>query len=126
MLKPVSKLESGGVLLVFTHQEGLGFWSDGRFSVELLHQKLVEKILALLSPQERVNARGQMVPMEEFSVKKAPRRFWGRQLLGYYIVRLHFGRGEYRRTVSFRYVRSSEDNFNGHVFHHPVRRNRAK
>ena len=126
MLKPLSRLESGGVPLMFTHEEGMGFWSDGKFSVDRLHHKMVEKILVLLAPQERVNARGQMVPIEEFSVKKVPRRFWGHQSLGYYIIRLHFGSGEYRRTISFRYVRSSEDNFNGRVFSHPTRRNRAK
>jgi hypothetical protein len=115
-----------GTPLSFTHAEGLGFWRNGRFEVALLHQLMVQKILALIPPKRCVNALGQFAPLETYSVKKVPRRFWGRRLFGYYIVRMQFGRGQSRRTYAVQFVRASEENFNGFLFNHPHRRNGAK
>lgn len=118
-----------GLPITFTHEEGASFSPDDRFDVSLLHLKMVEKAIAILSHYGQATGNGASnpdIPLEGFSVTKAPRRFWGDCPLGYHIIRLHFRRGAYRRTISLRYLRDSENNFNGQIFNHPVRRNRAK
>ncbi len=117
-----------GVTMTFTPEERASFTGSGRFEVSLLHLKMVEKVLTMLCrlAPELAGGHREDIPLRGFAVRKAPRRFWGNQPLGYYIVRLYFGRGAYWRKVSFRYVRSSEDTFDGRVFNHPLRRNRAR
>jgi len=118
-----------GLPVTFTHQEGAGFSPDDQFDVSLLHLKMAEKAIALLSHYGEAMGNGASnpdIPLKDFSVTKAPRRFWGDCPLGYHIIRLHFRRGMYRRTVSLRYLRDSENNFDGRIFNHPLRHMRVE
>lgn len=126
LLKRIPRLDA--VVLRFTHEEGASFTIDGRFEVSLLHLKMVEKLLTILCRLAPELGGGDCddIPLRYYTVRKAPRRFWGSLPLGYHIIRLYFGRGAYWRKVSFRFVRFSENTFNGWVFNHPLRRNGAK
>lgn len=126
LLKRVPCLD--GSMMTFTREERASLTVNGRFEVSLLHLKMVEKVLTMLCrlTPELAGEYREDVPLRWFAVRKAPRRFWGNQPLGYHIIRLYFGRGAYWRKVSFRYVRLSEDTFDGRVFNHPLRRNRAR
>lgn len=117
-----------GPPIAFTHQEGLHFWQNGKFNVDLLYRKMVEKalIVVLRHSDEPYTENLARYKLRDYSVKKAPRRFWGSHALGYHIIRLHYGYGESERKIALRYVRSSEQSFDGHLFNHPPRRPRAR
>jgi len=114
-----------GSPITFTHEEGAGFWKNGKFDVSLLHRKMAEKaLIILLRYSDEIYTENPLrhLRLKSFSVKKAPRRFQGKHPIGYHIIRLRVvGYGNQERNISFRFVRSSEDNFNGYLFNHPSR-----
>lgn len=119
-----------GPPMIFTHQEGVSFWNNGKFDVSLLHRKMAEKSLIILlrySDEIYTENPFQHLRLKSFSVEKASRRFWGDCPIGYHIIRLCVvGYGDHEKKISFRFVRSSEHNFNGRLFNHPLRRPGAK
>lgn len=114
-----------GSPITFTHEEGACFWKNGKFDVSSLHRKMAEKALIVLlrySDEIYTDNPFRHLRLKSSSVEKAPRRFWGKCPIGYHIIRLCVvGYGNQEKSILFRFVRSSEENFNGYLFNHPSR-----
>jgi hypothetical protein len=125
--KPTPHIHS--VPINVSRHEAVGCWEDGRFNVESLYRLLAEKAKSVVLRHAEGENYAQHLgryKLREFSIKRVPRRFWGKLPLGYYVIRLHYGYGEYERKVALQFVRDSEDSFGGHLFNHPLRRTHAK
>lgn len=109
-----------GAPITFSQEERQSFLVDGRFIVALLHLTLAHKALAAYL-SSLAGEQPNSLRLKDFSVTKAQRRFWGNSPSGYHIIRLHIECGKERRKVSLRFVRDSRDNFDGHLYHHPLR-----